>query len=133
MTLPTKPEMAYPTFAAPTASFSPSRWPVIAEADMIHRRFEADARTASGGFIRHTSPVTERRVTLTYAALTTAELDSFAAPNGSGFFYTTGGEAFEYRHHDGAVHQARFASAEIETRPAGAGRWELGPIELILS
>lgn len=133
MTLPVKPEMAYPTFTAPSASFSPSRWPVIAETDMIHRRFEADARTASGAFIRHTSPVAERRVSLTWDALSTAELDAFAAANGSGFFYAAGGAAFEYRHHDGAVYQARFASTEIETRPHGAGRWELGPIELLLT
>ncbi|MBI4665367.1 MAG: hypothetical protein HY751_03030 [Nitrospinae bacterium] len=128
-----KPEMAYPSFASATATFAPSRWPAIEGAGFTFIRFEAEGRSAGGSFFRQTSPVTERRIQLTYKFLTTAERDSFMSPSGSGFLATAGGALFEYRNHDGSVHQARLASVSVDSFPTGPGRWTLGPIELLIT
>ena len=127
-----KPEMAYPTFASATATFSPSKWPVAFEGGWTHARFEADARTAAGQFIRHTSPVTERRIAITYQLLSTADRDALAAPDGTGFFYTVGGETFEFKDVEGTIHTVRFAMADVESTPAGFGRWNVSSIEMVV-
>lgn len=132
MSVYTKPEMAYPTFASATATFSPSKWPLWDGGAYTAGRFEADARTAAGTFIRQTSPVTARRVTLSYKLLSTADRDALASPGGTGFFYDAGGETFEFRDIDGTVYTARFAMAGVESLSAGHGRWDVSPIEMEL-
>lgn len=130
MSVYTKPEMAFPTFATATATFSPSKWPLWDGGAYGAERFEADGRTAAGVFIRHTSPVRTRRVTLEYLLLSTADRDAFASPGGTGFFYDAGGETFEFCDIDGTVYTARFAMTAVESRSAGHGRWDVSPIEM---
>ncbi|MBI5816693.1 MAG: hypothetical protein HZB29_13910 [Nitrospinae bacterium] len=132
MSAETIPAMAYPSFASATATFAPAAWPVRDSGGLSFERFEADARTAGGVFIKQSSPVVEKRVSLTYRMFTTAERDAFASPAGAGFLYSVNGASFEYRHSDGSIHSARFVSGAAVSTPAGAGYWNLGPIELVL-
>ncbi|VAX15356.1 hypothetical protein MNBD_NITROSPINAE04-1959 [hydrothermal vent metagenome] len=127
-----KPQMAYPAFASATYTFSPSKWPVADDSATVSRRFEANARTAAGQFIRHTSPLNERTFSISYSLLTDAERDSFAAPDGTGFFNDVGGEQFEYRHTDGTIYKVRFLSDIVESRFEGHERWSLAPIVMVV-
>jgi len=131
--MPVKPEMAWPTFASATYTFSPAKWPVAGEGGFNSLRFEAGARTAGGSFVRHVSSVTERRITVVYRLLSTADRDALAAPDGTGFFHDVGGAAFEFKDTDGAIHAVRFAMDEVTAEAAGLGRWNLSPIELVIS
>ncbi len=126
----TRPEMAYPSFASATYTFSPSKWPSLEDSGVTFARFDADARTAGGVYVRHTSLVTELRLNISYRLLSTADRDALMAPDGSGFFHMTGGATFEYRDIDGTVYSVRFVSKELESVPAGYGRWDVGPIEM---
>ncbi len=74
----------------------------------------------------------QRNIIISYRLLTTADRDALAAPDGTGFFYDVGGATFEYKDDDGAIYTVRFASSRIEWRPAGPGRWNSGPIVMVV-
>lgn len=127
-----KPEMAYPTFASATATFTPARWPTLDGGGVDFRRFEADGRTAAGLFIRQVSPVKERIILVKYELLSTADRDALVALDGTGFFHTVNGASFEYKDTDGVIYTVRFLSGLVESTPAGYDRWNLSPIEMVV-
>lgn len=132
MAAPVKPEMAYPTFASATITFSPAKWPALDGGGVEFRRFEADGRTAAGLFIRQASPIKERLISIKYELLSTADRDAFAAADGGGFFHTVDGASFEYKDTDAVIYTVRFVSAFVESVPAGYGRWSLSSIEMVV-
>jgi len=132
MAAPVKPEMAYPTFASATVTFSPAKWPTLEGSGVEFRRFEADGRTAGGLFIRQTSSVKERLISIKYELLSTADRDAFAAKDGTGFFYTVMGASFEYKDTDAVIYIVRFVSGMVESVPAGYGRWSLSPLDMVV-
>lgn len=132
MAAPIKPEMAYPTFASATVTFSPAKWPALDGGGLEFRRFEADGRTAAGLFIRQASPVKERLISIKYDLLSTADSDAFAAMDGTGFFHTVNGASFEYKDTDAVIYTVRFVSGSVESVPAGYGRWNLSLIEMVV-
>lgn len=123
-----RPEMAYPSFASATVTFSPSAWPETEDSGLLFRRFEADAVTAGGALHRHVSPLKERLIAIRYALLTEADKNTFAAPDGEGFFNEAGGGVFEYRHTDGNVYKVRFVTNAVESSMDDRGWWRLGPV-----
>ena len=128
-----KPEMASPTFAVPTYTFSPTKWPAVEDSGYAAERFSADAQTSAGEFIRHSSPVNERLIIISYRLLSTIDRDAMSAPGGTGFFHDVGGSAFEYKDDDGSIYTVRFQSSRIEWRPAGVGRWNCGPVIMVVT
>lgn len=132
MSSPVKPQMAYPTFASATATFTPAKWPELSHGGFTITRFEADAVTAGGVFIRNGSSVKTRSLAISYKSLTEAERDMFFAPDGSGFFSSVGGGEFEYKHIDGIVYTMRFLTSAIRAIPEDYGLWSFGPIEMIV-
>lgn len=98
----------------------------------MFKRYEASAVTAGGKFIRQSSPIVEKILTIAYRLMPTTDRDAFATPGGAGFFYLVAGERFEYRHTDGSVYQARFLSKEVISSPQGSDRWSLGPITMLI-
>ena len=132
MAAPIKPEMAYPTFASATVTFSPVKWPALDGGGVEFRRFEADGRTAAGLFIRQASPLKERLISIKYELLSTTDRDTFAAIDGSGFFHTVNGASFEYKDTDAVIYTVRFVSGFVESVSAGYGRWNLSPIEMVV-
>jgi hypothetical protein len=128
----TKPAMAYPSFAAATATFSPSAWP-LREGGYTRSGFTALARTAGGALVAQSSPLTEERITLSYRGISRAEAEAFAGPGGTGFFHTVGEKTFEYKDYDGSIRAVRFATRSAEIAPQGQGRFSIGPVELVVA
>lgn len=128
----TKPAMAWPSFASATYTFAPPRLPGEERESFDTRIAAAHGRTAGGVAVRQAAGLSERVVTVTYGRLTTRERDSFAAPDGTGFFHAVGAGEFEYRDSSGTVHRAVFESTEAPSAPAGFGLWRLGPIRIEL-
>lgn len=126
----TKPQMAYPSFASSSATFSPSVWPAR-EGGYIRSGFTALARTAGGALVSQSSPVTEERIELFYRAISRAEAEAFAGPGGTGFFHTVGEKEFEFKDYDGSIRTVRFASRSAMIVPDGQGRFSLGPVEMV--
>ncbi|MBF0292006.1 MAG: hypothetical protein HQK86_07590 [Nitrospinae bacterium] len=127
-----KPQMAYPSFASATATFSPSVWP-LRDGGYTRSGFTAMARTAGGGLVAQSSPLTEERITLSYRGLSRAEAESFAGPGGTGFFHTVGAKAFEYKDYDGSIRTVRLASRSAEIAMQGQGRFSIGPVEMVVA
>lgn len=127
-----KPKMAYPTIASATYTFAPDKWPVANRGGVSHQKFMADGITAGGSFIRQESSLGERVINIEYHRLSATDKDAFAAQDESGFFYDVGGKAFEYLHSDGVIYTVRFYSSLIKTRFTGDGRFDIGPIELLI-
>lgn len=127
----TKPQMAYPAFSAPTASFSPSVWP-LREGGYTRSGFTALARTAGGSLVAQSSPMTEERITISYRGLSRTEAEAFAGPGGSGFFHTVNEKQFQYKDYDGSTRTVRFATRSVAIAPEGQGRFSLGPIEMVV-
>lgn len=127
-----KPSMAYPNFASATYTFEPNVWPSEGEQSVSAVRYEADGRTAGGSFVRQTSALKERVITISYRKLTVAERDSFASIAGTGFFYDVGGETFEYRHLDDVVYKVRFLNKKVVSSQSGYGRYDLSSIDMVI-
>lgn len=128
-----RPQMAYPTIASATYTFAPDKWPVTNSGKITHRKFMADGVTAGGSFVRQESLVTERVIVIEYQRLSAIYKNSFASADGTGFYYDVGGKNFEYLHTDGVTYTVRFLAPSIEISSAGDGRFNVGPIELLVT
>jgi hypothetical protein len=128
----TKPQMAFPSVASATVTFSPTVWPVR-DGGYTRSGFGALARTAGGALVAQSSPVTEERITLSYRALSRAEAEGFAGPGGTGFFHTVGEKTFQYMDYDASIRTVRFASRSAGIAQEGQNLFSVGPIELVVA
>lgn len=126
---PVKPALAYPDFAAPTATFAPSGWPELTRSPERVERYTAIGRLASGAEARQESTLSEREIELHYRSLTDEEKEGLLGP--AGFFETAGGKSFELRAADGTIHTVRFKTSLFTAVQAGHGRWKVSPITLV--